>query len=586
MIDRLTWLHVSDFHFTSGGDSFSQSVTCNALLEDVPVRAEELGPISFVLVSGDVAFSGQPAEYVQATEFMDELASRLSLAASNFFFVPGNHDVDRNLHAFAQIGAKQALSSQQVVDLALGDRARISDLAARQGAYRDFVERFTDGQERTETPDGLGYVAKLQVEPLTLAIIGLNSAWMCGSDAEEGTLIIGERQVIAALELVREIDPQLVLAMTHHPLECLTEWDQSSCRVRLLSTAHLLHRGHLHQADVTSAPHRKCLLVAAGSAHTSRFHPNSYNIVSVDLAAGTCAVHEYRYGLEERVFEPVTVIDAPCELGGQIPGSRADLAGALTSAAPDAAPYASYMAALLLGEKEEIPLRIDERIMFITAGMARNSDPQQAAPALDFLALRNLLRLRRAGVALSERVAEQSARVDAFAIWLRESADADDGCRARVSEASSEAHAPPTGVAHTATLLQELQAREDWELLEAQARRAAAASADPAVLRLPRSMLAQALMHSDEAKKREQAAALADQLARDSLATVEDYLLAAAAREVNGEPERSVTLTAEAIGRWPESTRLASYARGLSTRTGDRALRELIDTGTGVVPHG
>jgi 3',5'-cyclic AMP phosphodiesterase CpdA len=586
MFDRLTWLHVSDFHFTSATDGFSQTVACNALLEDVSVRAEEHGPISFILVSGDIAFSGRPAEYTRATEFMDELASCLSLAPSDFFFVPGNHDVNRNLHAFAQIGAKQALSSQQAVDLALGDRVRISDLAARQGAYRDFVEHFTDGQERTETPDGLGYVAKLQVEPLTVAVVGLNSAWMCGTDAEEGTLIIGERQLIAAFELVREIDPQLVVAMTHHPLEWLTEWDQASCRARLLSAAHLLHRGHLHRADVTSAPHRKCLLVAAGSAHASRFHPNSYNLVSVDFAAGTCTVHEYRYRLEERLFKPAAVIDAQCELGGQILGNRTEIAAALTSAAPDAAPYAGYMAALLLGEKEEIPLRIDEHIMFIAAGMARDSDPQQATPALEFLALRNLLRLHRAGVGLSERVAEQSARVEAFTTWLRDRADADEECRARVSEVTPREYAPPTGMMHTPALLQELQAREDWELLEVQARRVAAASADPAVLRLARSMLAQALMHSDEAEKREQAAALADQLARDSLAAVEDYLLAAAAREVNGEPERSVTLTSEAIGRWPESTRLATYARGLSTRTGDHALRELIDAGTGVVPHG
>lgn len=51
MIARLTWLHVSDFHFRSSGDRFSQDAACQALL------------FCFVLVSGDVAFSGQPAEY-------------------------------------------------------------------------------------------------------------------------------------------------------------------------------------------------------------------------------------------------------------------------------------------------------------------------------------------------------------------------------------------------------------------------------------------------------------------------------------------------------------------------------------------
>jgi len=127
--------------------------------------------------------------------------------------------------------------------------------------------------------------------------------------------------------------------------------------------------------------------VAAGSAHASRFHPNSYNIVSIDLGSCTSTVQEYRYRLDDGVFDPVEVIRAPCELGGQIPGGAEELADAITATAAAAAPYAEYMTALLLGEKDEIPLRIDGRLMFITSGMARNSDPEQAATALEFLTL-------------------------------------------------------------------------------------------------------------------------------------------------------------------------------------------------------
>jgi predicted MPP superfamily phosphohydrolase len=576
LIDRLSWLHVSDFHFKGSGDRFSQTVACEALLKDVVARAEQGTPLSFVLVSGDIAHSAQPDEYAQGAEFMSKLSASLSIDPSRFFFVPGNHDVDRTLHDFAQIGAKQVLRSQSAVDQALGDAARMKDLTDRQAAYRAFVEEFTGGQERTATPDGLGYVSSITVEAVTVALVGLNSAWLCGPSKEEKALIIGERQLIAALALVRDIDPQLVLAMTHHPLEWLAEWDQSSCRARLLDSAHILHRGHLHQADVVGAPHRKCLLVAAGSAHTSRFYPNSYNIVSIDLGVCTSIVQEYRYQLDDGVFEPAEVIRAPCELGGQIPGDVNELAHAITAAVAAAAPYAGYMAALLLGEKEEIPLRIDGRLMFIASGMARDSDPEQAATALDFLTLRNLLRLHRSEVTLAERVAEQTVRIELFAGWLTERAETDEDCCARLM-ARSGTPSQGTEMPYTEALLRELHASEDWELLEAQARRAAA-SADPATARLARGLLAEALMHSDEPEKREQAVVLAEQLTAESAATVEDFLLAAAASEVNEAPQRSITLATEALGRWPESARLTSYARGLSTRTGDHTLRALIDT--------
>lgn len=543
------------------------------------MRAREHGPFCFVLVSGDVAFSGQPAEYERAAEFMSALSERLSIERRRFFFIPGNHDIDREFHIYSPIGARQVLRSQQAVDQALGNPMRMADLIDRQRAYRAFVHGFTDGQERTETPDGLGWVATVELEPLTVAVAGLNSAWMCGTDGEEKSLLIGERQVISALEIVRGVDPQLVIAMAHHPLEWLTEWDQTSCRSRLLGAAHFLHHGHLHTADVSTAPQRKCVLVGAGSAHASRFHPNSYNVVSVDLAAGASSVREYTYRVQDGVFEEAPAIVTPCELGGEIPGTGEELSGAIAEVAPQAVQYAGYMAALLLGQKEEIPMVIDSTVTFVTSAMARDSDPDQAAPATAFLALRNLLRIHRADVSLGERVVECAEVIQQFAAWLEERAQLDEACRARVSEVST-GPAGDDGTAasapHTAALLHELAAREDWQLLEPQARRALGSS-NAALAKLSTRMLAQALMHSDDGPKRQQATALAEQLVNDQAAGEEDYLLAAAAFEVNGEPDRSVALTGEAITRWPGSTRLIFHARDLMTRTGDSSLRDAIE---------
>lgn len=550
------------------------------------MRAREHGPFCFVLVSGDVAFSGQPAEYERAAEFMSALSERLSIERRRFFFIPGNHDINRELHIYSPIGARQVLRSQQAVDQALGDPVRMADLVDRQRAYRAFVHGFTDGQERTETADGLGWVAAVELEPLTVAVAGLNSAWMCGSNGDEKSLLIGERQIISALEIVRGVDPQLVIAMAHHPLEWLTEWDQTSCRNRLLGTAHFLHSGHLHAADVSTTPQRKCVLVAAGSAHASRFHPNSYNVVSVDLAAGASSVRKYTYRALNGVFEEAPVIMTPYELGGEIPGTGEELSGVIAAVAPQAAQYAGYMAALLLGEKDEIPMVISGTVTFVTSAMARGSDPDQAAPATAFLALRNLLRIHRADVPLEERMAEHAEAVQQFAVWLEDRAQLDEACRARVSDVSTLPTGDGGGAAapHSAALLRELAAREDWQLLEPQARRVLGSS-NTALAQLSKRMLVDALMHSDDGPKRQQATALAEQLVNDQAAGEEDYLLAAAAFEVNGEPDRSVALTGEAITRWPGNTRLIFHARDLMTRTGDSSLRDAIENATTGVTH-
>jgi hypothetical protein len=246
------------------------------------------------------------------------------------------------------------------------------------------------------------------------------------------------------------------------------------------------------------------------------------------------------------------------------------------------------MAALLLGQKDEIPLEVDGKIIFVTSNMGRDSDPDQTAPANAFLGLRNLLRLHRPDISLAERVGERSGLIEEFATWLSRRADADEMCRARVSEVASgsrpdgSAHSP--SMPHTAALLTDLAARQDWEVLESQARRALASS-DPALAQLTRRVLAEALMHSDEAPKRTQAVDLSEQLVARIDATVEDYLLAAAASEVQGAPDRSVALVSEAIDRWPGNARLVSYARDLMTRTGDTRLREVIDIAAGSPAH-
>jgi predicted MPP superfamily phosphohydrolase len=580
MIDRLTWLHISDFHFTDGDDRFSQNVASETLLRDIKSRAIDHEPISFVVITGDIAFSGRSGEYSRATEFMGNLSNQLSIEPSRFFFVPGNHDIDRHAHDFAYTGAKHILTSQAEVDRALGDRTRIADLVARQSAYRDFLTTFCKSQERAETPDGLGYVAQIQVEPLRIAIVGLNSSWLCGSDLDQGSIAIGERQIIGAMNIVRDIDPHLIVALCHHPIEWLADWDQQGCRASLLTAAHFLHRGHMHEPDVSMSPHRQCVMVAAGSAHAGRFYPNSYNVVCLDLGEGISTIHTYTYRQEERIFEPTQPVQTACRLGGEIPGTAEDLAEAITMSAPSVGDFAVYMAALLHGDKDEIPFRIAGEIKFIPAIVAYKSDPDQAAPARAFLGLKNLLRLHRPDSPLSDRIEEHRDVIEDFGSRLKDYVELDEACRVRITHASligrKKDPSNTTQMPHTIAFISELRACQQWEDLESQARRSLT-SKDPQLARSAKRALIEALIRSDEGPKRLEAVELGEELVIDPEATIEDYLLACAASESQGTVARSVQLLREALRQWPRSDDLTSYGRGLATRTGDASLRSALD---------
>lgn len=578
-LEELTWLHVSDFHLEAGQDRFGQDMACRALIDDIRTRRAEHGPLAFVLVTGDIAFSGQPEEYGQARVRLAELADATSVAPARFFFVPGNHDVNRLADDFAYAGALTVLSSQQEVDRALGNPARMVDLLARQEAYREFVGDFTAGQVSQVTDDGLGYVAVLNEDPLNIAIVGLNSSWLSGGDNEATSLVLGERQLVNALSIVRDQNPHLVLAMAHHPIEWLRDWDQQSCRDRLYKEAHLLHRGHLHDPDVTTSPHRQCVVVAAGSAHAGRFYSNSYNIVSVNLASGLATIQAFDYVPDQRRFAPREPISTPCPLGGEIVCSAAELAAALTAAMPAEAESASYLAALILRQKDEIPIPLEGNIEFVPSEAALKADPDRSVVASQFLALRHLLRIRREDESLQQQVARYSDVVQAYAEQLVEYCERDDECRHRITGAlliESVHPDPTTRRPQTIALLDELSARQDWAELEAQASRHIG-DPDGRLARVAKTHLAQALMHSDEQPKREEAAMLGEQLVATDGPATRDYLLAAGAAEAAGFLPRSIELIAQALRVWPADPHLLDYARGLATRTGDAELRSLAD---------
>ena len=70
MLDKISWLHISDFHFRAGGDNFSQKVSCDALMRDIPSRLSDEFPLQFIVVTGDIAFSGKSSEYEIASTFL------------------------------------------------------------------------------------------------------------------------------------------------------------------------------------------------------------------------------------------------------------------------------------------------------------------------------------------------------------------------------------------------------------------------------------------------------------------------------------------------------------------------------------
>lgn len=93
-------LHLSDLHFGSKSrfQGRDRAELGRAFAEDVVssragVDAFREAPVRLVVVSGDIAETGKPAEFALGLEFLKALLDGLQLPAERCVFVPGNHDI-------------------------------------------------------------------------------------------------------------------------------------------------------------------------------------------------------------------------------------------------------------------------------------------------------------------------------------------------------------------------------------------------------------------------------------------------------------------------------------------------------------
>jgi tetratricopeptide (TPR) repeat protein/predicted phosphodiesterase len=288
----VTWLHLSDWH--QKGKDFDRKVVLRALLNDIRERVKispDLEKIDFVVFSGDVAFGGKPEEYQAAREqFFQPLLDACGLEPKHLFIVPGNHDLDRDEFKLLPRELTKPLASEAEVQSWLTDDRRRSRLLEPFQAFTAFVREYTG-----QTQPDYANIRRIQIGDKEIALLGLNSAWMCGRNkakiGDKGFVILGEPQIHIALDEISDAD--LKIAVLHHPFDWLTEFDCNRIETRLMKGCDFILRGHQHKpkVEVTSGTSGNCVIIPAGTSYDRRmadnpFYVNSYNFVHLDLATG------------------------------------------------------------------------------------------------------------------------------------------------------------------------------------------------------------------------------------------------------------------------------------------------------------
>ena len=565
-------------------ENAQRQAVLSAMLEDMRHRVATEGGFDFVVVTGDLAFSGQESEYELVGEFLGQLVGSIDVAPSSIFCVPGNHDVQRERSKMSFTGAREALMSQNDVYGFLGDDDERENLLLRQEDYRTFDAAFSHGQERRYTDDRLGYVSAVEVEDLRIAILGLNSSWLAqGGIEDEGKLLIGESQVQEAIAIAKRYAPHVVVGIQHHPFELLRRFDQRTVRHRMEEACDFVHCGHLHDPevrDVVVEGSRRCMTITAGASFESRVARNTYTTMELDPLSGEARVKFVQYNPQTSAYEYVShrsvdyAIDGPCDC------TVAELAGAIDSYCGEARVCSGYLAKLLLGFSSDVPMMSEGHVVFGNWDSIEGfGDAALIDVAEKFKAVGRAVTLLHGRRPLDEILVAHGAPIPVFVRRLGGLAEMQPAVKDYVKMQNEVKTRPQAGgsgepLRHTVGLLADLVGMDEWDRARELAERTLDVS-EGVVKSKVRRILALCLARSSEEREKVRAAELyREELKSEHAEPGDCAALAALTIELERYDEAKEVIE-HGIHRFPGHSRaLAKVGMGIVQGTGDRRFRD------------
>lgn len=282
-MEKIVLVHLSDIHFNSSSGTSIHDLDAevrNELLRDATALTKRLEGTTGVLVTGDIAYSGQKAEYDQAGSWLVEFCRAVGCPDESVWVVPGNHDVDRKVAnkkvtkmIHESLRAKQGTALDKELREILSDEQLADALFAPLAEYNAFAARFQCSISAVKP-----FWERDLMLPCgsVIRLRGLCSALVSNEQDKKSNIVIGSAQVT-----VHRADGVEYLTLCHHPPEWLL--DQDTVVTQLESKVRIQLFGHKHMQRIQKI--NETLRITAGAMHPERdgsdWEP-IYNILEIE----------------------------------------------------------------------------------------------------------------------------------------------------------------------------------------------------------------------------------------------------------------------------------------------------------------
>ena len=314
---EVSLLQISDLHYRSDRAK-KISVIRDSLIRDISGLGKS---IDMLIIAGDIVEKGENSERAfedVIADFITPIKSSFNIKDDNIFIVPGNHDIDRSKVVEQYERGFDSINSLQELDKFFDDYKKrpenYSYLVQKFKQYLSFKTNLYINRANIIRTNLFYDVAKVIIKDLSFGVICLNSAWRSsqfGNDS--GKLILGRTFIEEAADDLK--DCNINIAVAHHPLDMLADWDKKEVTKALASSSRLFLAGHLHDSDSSFTQY------ILGSFFASTCSPlyqgrngNGYSLVSMLFPDNKLSIYLREWYADRGEFDQQT---AKC-IGGHV----------------------------------------------------------------------------------------------------------------------------------------------------------------------------------------------------------------------------------------------------------------------------
>jgi len=240
---NISILHLSDLHIKESDSGVFQN-KADLLAKTILGYTDKLDSL-FIVISGDVAFSGKEQEYICVSKFLDDLkkevARRNQSSKIEFIIVPGNHDCNFEKDDTVRKTLISNINEKEIDDNIINHTTIV------QEDFFNFIKEFTrESDIKFINANKICWNQDYKLDNINIRFLCLNSSWMSRKNEEYGKLIFPCEYIKSHVSKNNLFD--LTITVLHHPYNWFLLSNQIDLSNLINNNNDLIFSGHEHQA--------------------------------------------------------------------------------------------------------------------------------------------------------------------------------------------------------------------------------------------------------------------------------------------------------------------------------------------------